>query len=80
MVYVTVRCPSVSATPTAQADAATCGGFAAVGPTGGQEIDRLLHVRSAPSSNGAAAARRTAARSSEANASSVTFTAAVDAS
>ena len=62
MVYVTVRCPSVSATPTAQADAATCGGFAAVGPTGGQEIDQLLHGRSAPSSNGAAAARRTAAQ------------------
>jgi len=49
--------------------AAACGGFAAGCPQA-KDIDRQ---RRAPSSNGAAAARRTAA-----NASSVTFEAAVE--
>jgi len=52
------------------------GGFAAVGPAGRRY--RSTAARPAPSSNGAAAARHAAALWSAANASSVTFTAAVE--
>jgi len=56
--------------------AAARGGFAAVGPAGRKY--RSIAARPAPSSNGAAAARRTAARRPAAKARSVTFTAAVE--
>jgi len=69
-------CPSVC--PFHLSTAATaCGGFAAVGPAGRRY--RSIPARPAPSSNGAAAAHRIATRRSAANASSVTFTAAVEA-
>jgi len=69
MVYETVLRPSVCLSYLSTA-AAACVGFAAVGPAG--SIDRLLH--------GASAAGAIAFRfiSTAANASSVTFLAAVD--
>ena len=73
-VYVTVWRPSVCLSQLSTA-AAACGGFAAVYPAG--RSYQWIAAWPAPSSNGAAA-RRTAARRSAANASSVTFTAAVE--